>query len=44
MRTIDLLRLAVASVVLSTIDVSCGGRVGAEHLSRLRGEATPVSP
>jgi hypothetical protein len=44
MRTIDLRRLAVASVVLSAIDASCGGRVGEEHMSRFRGEATPVSP
>jgi len=44
MRTIDPLRLAGASVVLSTIDVSCGGRVGAEHLSQLRGEPTRMSP
>jgi hypothetical protein len=44
MRTINLRRLAVASVVLSTIDASFGGRVGEEHVSQFRGEATPVSP
>jgi hypothetical protein len=44
MRTIDLPRLAVASVVLSAIDAWCGGRVGEEPMSRLRGEAAPVSP
>jgi hypothetical protein len=44
MRTINLRRLAVASVVPSTIDASFGGRVGEEHVSQFRGKATPVSP
>jgi hypothetical protein len=43
MRTFNLRRLAVASIVPSTIDASFGGRVGEEHMSQFRGEATPVS-
>jgi hypothetical protein len=44
MRTTNLRRLAVASVVPSTLDASFGGRVGEEHVSQFRGKATPVSP
>jgi hypothetical protein len=28
----------------STIDAAFGGRVGEEHMSQFRGEATPVFP
>jgi hypothetical protein len=44
MPAISLGRLAVASVVRPTIDASFGGRVGEEHMSQFRGEATAVSP
>jgi hypothetical protein len=40
MRSINLRRLAVASVVMAAIDASFGWRVGDEH----RSQATPVSP